>query len=557
MPRRNILPATKGTRPPAGDTSHSLTDIMLDSFLAAADGGTPVKRPAAHARGVRVELMRNSKGFCLLLALLLLVLLSAAPSFARQERGISVGRSTPERRFALVIGNGAYGIGPLKNPTNDARDMAQTLSALGFELIHKENLNQIEMKRAIREFGAKIRGGGVGLFYYAGHGVQVKGVNYLVPVDAKIESEEEVEYECVDAGFVLAQMESAGNSMNILILDACRNNPFARSFRSASRGLAQMDAPSGTLIAYATAPGFVASDGSEQNGLYTQELLKFMRTQDLSLEEVFKRVRVSVRNLTQGKQTPWESSSFTGSFYFNRGGEPPPTARVQPPAAIDSIMVELAFWDTIKNSTNPEDYDAYLKRYPNGEFAALARRRRQANAKAAPPASTPSRVAPPTETSSEAEVEQVVASLKTLGTARIDLGKFGEDLTTTQVLGPCRIKFEERVLWNSKARFKPTIAETTVVLTDVNIASIGVTEVKPPDRPVTWAVTVRSIQGRAFLTSMTGYENRSLEKVKVPTKTDNYTAAVVAIFMDSEAANLYAKTLAKAARLCGAKTETF
>jgi uncharacterized caspase-like protein len=172
------------------------------------------------------------------------------------------------------------------------------------------------MKRVIREFGAKIRNGGVGLFYYAGHGVAVKGINYLVPVDAKVEREEEVEYECVDAGFVLSQMDDAGNRMNIVILDACRNNPFARNFRSASRGLVQMDAPSGTLIAYATAPGSVASDGSARNGLYTQELLKFIRTPNLGLEEVFKRVRISIRTLTQNRQTPWESSSLTGDFSF-------------------------------------------------------------------------------------------------------------------------------------------------------------------------------------------------------------------------------------------------
>src|SRR5207237_1273856 len=128
-----------------------------------------------------------------------------------------------------------------KNPVNDAQDIAQALRDISFDVIFKENLNQNDMKRTIRAFGEKLRGGGVGLFYYAGHGVQVKGINYLVPVDAKLESEEEVEYECVDAGFVLAQMDSARNSLNIVVLDACRNNPFARSFRSASRGLAVMD----------------------------------------------------------------------------------------------------------------------------------------------------------------------------------------------------------------------------------------------------------------------------------------------------------------------------
>ncbi len=125
------------------------------------------------------------------------------------------------------------------------------------------------MKRAIRAFGERLRNGGVGLFYYAGHGVQVNGINYLVPVNAEVNSEEEVEYECIDVGFVIAQAASAENRMTIVILDACRNNPFARSFRSALRGLAPVDAPSGTLIAYATAPGSVASDGNARNGLYT------------------------------------------------------------------------------------------------------------------------------------------------------------------------------------------------------------------------------------------------------------------------------------------------
>jgi len=182
-----------------------------------------------------------------------------------------------ERRVALVIGNSAYTTAPLKNPVHDASDMAQALRELGFDVVYKENLNQPDMKRAIRAWGEQLRGGAVGLFYYAGHGVQVRGENYLVPVDAKIESEEEVEYEGMHVGFVLAQMDSASNPMNIVILDACRNNPFARSFRSASRGLASMNAPSGTLIAYATAPGAVASDGQARNGLYTQELLSNSR----------------------------------------------------------------------------------------------------------------------------------------------------------------------------------------------------------------------------------------------------------------------------------------
>src|SRR5215475_6624622 len=206
-----------------------------------------------------------------------------------QIRGI--GPAAKNKRVALVIGNAAYKSSPLSNPVNDARDMARVLRELGFEVIYKENASQTDMKSSIREFGASIRASDVALFYYAGHGAQVKGENYLIPVNAVITKEEEVEYESVNAGFVLAQMANAQNKLNIVILDACRNNPFARSFRSAASGLAQMNAPAGTIIAYATEPGSVAADGAGRNGLYTEELLKAMRAPGLKIEDVFKRVR--------------------------------------------------------------------------------------------------------------------------------------------------------------------------------------------------------------------------------------------------------------------------
>jgi hypothetical protein len=256
-----------------------------------------------------------------LFALCFVFIFSFAGLTYAQERQLTLESPVSEQRVALVIGNSAYEVSPLKNPVNDARDVAQTLTALGFQVIHKDNLNQVEMKRVIRDFGEKIKNGGVGLFYFAGHGVQVNGANYLIPVGAVIEKQQEVEYEAVDVGFVLAQMENAKTRMNIVILDACRNNPFARSFRSESNGLASINAPSGTLIAYATAPGSVASDGDGKNGLFTQELLFNMRTIGLGVEDVFKRARSSVREKTQGKQTPWESSSLVGDFYFTRADQ--------------------------------------------------------------------------------------------------------------------------------------------------------------------------------------------------------------------------------------------
>lgn len=235
------------------------------------------------------------------------------------DRGIKAKSKPKKRRLALVIGNGDYQNSPLKNPVNDAQDMARVLRKMGFEVIHKENAEQRRMEEAIRDFGRGLRSEGIGLFYFAGHGIQVKGRNYLIPIGAKIESESDVRFESVDAGRVLGKMEDAGNELNIVILDACRNNPFARSFRSSNRGLARMDAPKGSLVAYATAPGSVASDGKGRNGTYTKYLLKHMGTPGLKVEEVLKNIRIDVMEETGDKQVPWESSSLRGDFYFNTG----------------------------------------------------------------------------------------------------------------------------------------------------------------------------------------------------------------------------------------------
>ena len=248
-------------------------------------------------------------------AWLALSLLHAAPARAVPQSP-GGGSASAERRVALIIGNGAYASGPLKNAVNDARSLAQTVSGLGFEVMLHENLSQNEMKRAIRGFGEKLRAGAVGLFYYAGHGMQVKGENYLIPVGATISGEAEIEYESVSLGLVLAQMEDARNRMNIVILDACRDNPFSRGTRSGSRGLALVEAPGEMLIAYATGPGAVADDGEGSNGVYVHELLKHVRTPGLSVEEVFKRVRLGVLKATQGRQKPWETSSLVSDFQF-------------------------------------------------------------------------------------------------------------------------------------------------------------------------------------------------------------------------------------------------
>ncbi|MGV8073954.1 MAG: SUMF1/EgtB/PvdO family nonheme iron enzyme [Syntrophobacteraceae bacterium] len=260
-------------------------------------------------------------------------LASAQDQGAGESRG-TPGVAQPEQRVALVIGNDAYESAPLRNPVNDSRTMGKALEELGFQVTQKENLNQKEMKQEIQSFGQKLLKGGVGLFYYAGHGMQVGGRNYLIPVGARIEHENQVEYEGVDAGSLLAEMEYARNRLNIVILDACRDNPFSRSFRSVAHGLATMNAPTGTLIAYATSPGAVANDGPGLNGTYTGELIKVIETPGLKIEDVFKQVRSAVREASQGKQIPWEASSLEGDFYFR-----PPIKQVTAPVAIEKPAV--------------------------------------------------------------------------------------------------------------------------------------------------------------------------------------------------------------------------
>jgi len=273
---------------------------------------------------------------CAIVALLIMFMLTAS--------ALAAPAGNTEIRTALIIGNSAYKTAPLKNPVNDARDMAAALKGFGFDVTLLTDASHQKMEAAAREFGLKLRQGGVGLFYFAGHGVQVAGENYLVPVDAVIQTESDVKFGCLNAGLVLGKMEDAGNGLNVVILDACRNNPFARSFRSTEPGLAKMDAPTGSLIAYATAPGSVAADGTGRNGVYTENLLKNLRTPGLPITDLFMRVRMGVVASTGKKQVPWESSSLTGYFYFNREGQPDqarPPLFASPAPAPDPAKTDL------------------------------------------------------------------------------------------------------------------------------------------------------------------------------------------------------------------------
>jgi hypothetical protein len=292
-------------------------------------------------------------------------ILASAPSLGAQA-------AREEPRLALVIGNSAYPESPLRNPVNDVRAMAKRFRELGFTVLAHENATKKTMEAAIIEFGRRLAEGGVGAFYYAGHGLQVRGRNYLVPVDAEIDDEASTRVAAVDVELLLEQMAEAKNRVNIVILDACRNNPFERRMRGASRGLAAVDAARGTLVAYATAPGSVAADGDGANGLYTEELLQALREPGLKVEEVFKRVRVNVARRSKGAQTPWESSSLTGDLVVNVTVNVTTAAVTAPPVAADR---EALFWMSIKDGTNPAGFEAYLKQYPEGTFSALARQR--------------------------------------------------------------------------------------------------------------------------------------------------------------------------------------
>jgi hypothetical protein len=216
-----------------------------------------------------------------------------------------------------VIGNATYHDAPLANPLNDASDMAKALEASGFTVIKRENASLREMHLALREFGDRLGRQSTGLVYFAGHGLQVRGRNYLLPVDADIAREDEVAFAALDVAAVMEKLDSARNPVNIVILDACRNNPFGNRLQVNAKGLAPIDAPPGTFIAFATAPGSTAADGSGRNGLYTQHLVREIARPGAPIEEVFKAVRAGVRRDSRNAQVPWESTSLESAFAFH------------------------------------------------------------------------------------------------------------------------------------------------------------------------------------------------------------------------------------------------
>jgi uncharacterized caspase-like protein len=289
---------------------------------------------------------------------------------------IALARADSEQRVALVIGNGNYqAVQRLKNPSNDAKAVAATLRNLGFEVLEREDINRRSMIDAVRRFAKKLSPGGIGLFYYAGHGIQAKGVNYLVPVDASLAVEDDLRYEALDLQDVLTALDDGRVRLSLVILDACRDNPFAKTFRSTSRGLAQIDPPRGTFIAYATGPGKVAADGNGDHSVYTEALLELM-TQPLRLQDIFDKVTDAVEQKTKQAQTPWTNSSFRGDFYFigptavTINPSPTPTL-VQP--GVSPEAQEMAAWAAVLNSKTAAPFKAFLEGFPKGIYAGIAK----------------------------------------------------------------------------------------------------------------------------------------------------------------------------------------
>lgn len=288
-----------------------------------------------------------------------------------------------ERRIALIIGNSIYqNTAELKNPKNDAIDMAAALRRLGFEVFEGLDLDKRSMERVIRQFGVKLSGSDLALFFYAGHGVAIGGQNYLVPTDARLASEGDADFEGLPLTLVLKQMEREAKT-SIVLLDACRDNPLARNLarnmgtRSSqiSQGLAEVKTGVGTLIGFSTQPGNVATDGTGRNSPYAQALLRHIEEPGKDLSGVLISVRNDVLMATDGKQVPWEHTSLTGQVYLKLG--PGSTlAAVRPPPTNPGISdrdIEIAYWNSVKDSKSPALLQNYVDRYPGGNFANLAR----------------------------------------------------------------------------------------------------------------------------------------------------------------------------------------
>ena len=324
--------------------------------------------------------------------------------------GQAFGQAKPkEARVALIIGNSDYKAAPLDNPANDASDLASALEKQGFTVLVRENVGERGLKEAVDIFSKHLKKGGIGLFFFAGHGIQLKDQNFLLPVDVGFDNESDIAFKSISAEYVLSRMAEAGNRINVVILDACRNNPLQLARKTINKGLGVMNvgrAEKGTFIAYATSPGSTAADGTGRNGLYTKHLLRALETRDTDIDKVFGRVRTGVVQDTNGEQVPWTSSSVIGSFYFDPAED---LAALQRPnvsvaatheAAAEAVALpfdpvqERAYWERIKDSKNAADFIAYLEKFSGAQRAAYARWMVQKYGGVVPPAAAARRATP-------------------------------------------------------------------------------------------------------------------------------------------------------------------
>ncbi|HEY4743087.1 MAG TPA: caspase family protein, partial [Desulfuromonadaceae bacterium] len=315
-----------------------------------------------------------------LASLVVVLLLICGVVNASDERSLAVRKKSAlpaERRIALVIGNSSYADAPLKNPVNDADAMAIALREAGFDVIMRKNADRRALYNSIKEFGQKLKRSDVGLFYYAGHGVQVENANYLLPVDLRggdLQDTDDLRRDAIPLGELLERMRDAGTN-NIIVLDACRDNPFlAKLSRSGSRGLAKVVTPASTSVLYSTDPGNTASDGaSGDNGVFTRRLVDAIQKDGMELVDVMREVSVAVNRDTNGVQRPVFDGVLSSKFYFHpaeprsqQAAEPAPSITVDPKA------LELRYWESAEKANTPSAYKSYLKKYPGGDFADLA-----------------------------------------------------------------------------------------------------------------------------------------------------------------------------------------
>lgn len=320
---------------------------------------------------------------------------------------VSVNSATAAERVALIIGNSSYQkAAELKNPRNDAEQISKLLTQFGFRVLKGIDVDQFNFRILVRAFTNEIKDAKLALFYYAGHGLQVGQRNFLLPVDAELKQEADLDFESVELGFILKQMER-GKRTNIILMDACRDNPFAANLarsmgtRSASigRGLAPLETGVGTFVGFATQPGNVALDGQTDNSPFTKAIIKHLAVPGLDIGVMMRRVREEVIAETDGKQVPWSNSSLVGdSVVLNQTPrqivvEPkvqkstPAISNPKPSAALSTsvpssngaannnanVALELSYWNTIKDSQSPTLLQSYIAQYPNGTFVGLAK----------------------------------------------------------------------------------------------------------------------------------------------------------------------------------------